>query len=221
MNENATADTNVNTDTNTDVNTEVQNNNVTTNTENATADNPLSDVFNAVEENNQNEQVNTTIPESYDLKLNDGSELEKEDYDRLNSVFKSAGVTQEQAQKILSAYENEVTGYQGKITEQINSQRNEWIADIQNDKELGGANFENTKANLRAVIQKYGNQQLADFLNQSSLGYNPDFVRFMNTIGNAMRTEQKFVNATTNNVVSEKERYAKMYPKSPNLWKDL
>lgn len=186
-----------------------------------TSNNPLSDVFEQVEpQNPEPSVVQNVAPETYDLKMSDGSELEKSDYDRLSSIFKEANVTQEQAQKILSAYENEVTQFNSQIEQSVNEQKSQWINDIQNDAELGGKNFETTKNNLKTVIQKFGDQSLADFLNKSSLGYNPDFVRFMNRIGATIKTEQNFVNSN-NTVPSERERFARMYPKSPNLWKNL
>ncbi len=182
-------------------------------------ENPLGDLY---QQDQQTEQVQQTdqvqIPDNYDIKMSNGEQLQGEDLAKLNQVCKQAGLTNEQAQALFTAYENDVTNFNQQLQSDYQQQVQSWVSEVQNDKELGGENFEKTKANIKNVVNKFGSKELADFLNTTGLGCNPTFVRFMNNVGSLMSNDKQFINGNATHQMTDQERRSeilrKMYPNS-------
>lgn len=191
-------------------------------------DNPFGDLYSDnkqdVAENNENQQekdVADLIPDTYEITTSNGEQLEGEDLDKLNQVCKQAGITQKQAQMLFSAYENDVTNFNQQLQSSYNQQLQSWRDAVMNDRELGQDNFEKTKANIKNVISRFGSSELSDFLNKSGLGYNPDFVRFVNKVGSLISNDNNFIGGNTNPQVSEADRQKEMLMKLYNNTKEM
>ena len=65
-----------------------------------------------------------------------------------------------------------------------------WNDAIKADKELGGDNLAQTKANVHAVMSRFAPPGFAELLNETGFGNQPELVRFVSKIGAAM-TEGK------------------------------
>jgi hypothetical protein len=182
-------------------------------------ENPLGDLY---QQDQQTEQVQPTeqvqIPDNYDIKMSNGEQLQGEDLAKLNQVCKQAGLTNEQAQALFTAYENDVTNFNQQLQSDYQQQVQSWVSEVQNDKELGGENFEKTKANIKNVVNKFGSKELADFLNTTGLGCNPVFVRFVNKVGSLMSNDSQFINGNATHQMTDQERRSeilrKMYSNS-------
>lgn len=182
-------------------------------------ENPLGNLY---QQDQQTEQVQPTeqvqIPDNYDIKMSNGEQLQGEDLAKLNQVCKQAGLTNEQAQALFTAYENDVTNFNQQLQSDYQQQVQSWVSEVQNDKELGGENFEKTKANIKNVVNKFGSKELADFLNTTGLGCNPVFVRFMNKVGSSMSNDSQFINGNATHQMTDQERRSeilrKMYSNS-------
>ena len=176
-------------------------------------ENPLGDLY---QQDQQTEQVQ--IPDNYDIKMSNGEQLQGEDLAKLNQVCKQAGLTNEQAQALFTAYENDVTNFNQQLQSDYQQQVQSWVSEVQNDKELGGENFEKTKANIKNVVNKFGSKELADFLNTTGLGCNPVFVRFVNKVGSLMSNDSQFINGNATHQMTDQERRSeilrKMYSNS-------
>ena len=190
------------------------------NTENS-AD--VQDVANLYEQTTQEQQEQQHVPAQYNFKQEYG--FSADDSTRLTDVFKQAKLSQEQADILLNAYHGDLTNA-GQILEQelqtaIVNQRNTWANQVKADNELGGQNFANTKLNIGRVMQQFGTPELKNFLNQSGLGYNPDFVRFMNKVGTLIGNDTNFINSN-GAIPTEQQRHEKMlrdlYPNSKELF---
>lgn len=66
----------------------------------------------------------------------------------------------------------------------------EWPKLVQQDKELGGANFEKTKKLAATVVNKFAPPGLKKFLNDTGYGNHIDLVRFCVKIGEAMSDDK-------------------------------
>ena len=191
-------------------------------------DNPFSDLYldNQQEdaENNETQQEKNPadlIPDAYEITTSTGEQLNGEDLDKLNQVCKKAGITQKQAQMLFSAYENDVSNFNQQLQSSYNQQLQSWRDTVMNDRELGQENFEKTKANIKNVISRFGSSELSDFLNKSGLGYNPDFVRFVNKVGSLISNDNNFIGGNTNPQVSEADRQKEMLMKLYNNTKEM
>ena len=191
-------------------------------------DNPFSDLYSDNQqedaENNETQQEKDPadlIPDAYEITTSTGEQLGGEDLDKLNQVCKKAGITQKQAQMLFSAYENDVSNFNQQLQSSYNQQLQSWRDAVMNDRELGQENFEKTKANIKNVISRFGSTGLADFLNKSGLGYNPDFVRFVNKVGSLISNDNNFIGGNTNPQVSEADRQREMLMKLYNNTKEM
>lgn len=191
-------------------------------------DNPFSDLYSDNQqenaENNETQQEKDPadlVPDTYEITTSTGEQLEGEDLDKLNQVCKKAGITQKQAQMLFSAYENDVSNFNQQLQSSYNQQLQSWRDAVMNDRELGQENFEKTKANIKNVISRFGSSELSDFLNKSGLGYNPDFVRFVNKVGSLISNDNNFIGGNTNPQVSEADRQKEMLMKLYNNTKEM
>ena len=183
----------------------------------------VQDVANLYEQATQEQQEQQHVPVQYNFKQEYG--FSAEDNTKLTDVFKKAKLSQEQADILLNAYHGDLTNA-GQILEQelqtaIVNQRNTWANQVKADNELGGQNFATTKLNIGRVMQQFGTPELKNFLNQSGLGYNPDFVRFMNKVGTMIGNDSNFINSN-GAIPTEQERHEQMlrnlYPNSKELF---
>lgn len=176
--------------------------------------------------NTDKEQQQNNVPESYTFSDAEGNNLDlaPEDAEAFSKVFKDAGLSQEQANKLFNVYMSDIK----QLTEQIESERTaqtleqkkSWMNEVKNDSEMGGQNFETTKANIKAVMNQYGSKELSSYLNESGLAYNPHFVRFISRIGASLGNDSNFINGKGSSQQlgeSKAERVRRMYPNSPDL----
>ena len=191
-------------------------------------DNPFSDLYSDNQqedaENNETQQEKDPadlVPDTYEITTSTGEQLDGEDLDKLNQVCKKAGITQKQAQMLFSAYENDVSNFNQQLQSSYNQQLQSWRDAVMNDRELGQENFEKTKANIKNVISRFGSSELSDFLNKSGLGYNPDFVRFVNKVGSLISNDNNFIGGNTNPQISEAYRQKEMLMKLYNNTKEM
>lgn len=190
------------------------------NTENS-AD--VQDVANLYEQATQEQQQEQHVPIQYNFKQEYG--FSAEDNTKLTDVFKKAKLSQEQADILLNAYHGDIANlgqqFDNELQAAIVNQRNTWANQVKADNELGGQNFANTKLNIGRVMQQFGTPELKNFLNESGLGYNPDFVRFMNKVGTMIGNDSNFINSN-GAIPTEQEKHEQMlrnlYPNSKELF---
>lgn len=183
----------------------------------------VQDVANLYEQATQEQQEQQHVPVQYNFKQEYG--FSEEDSTKLTDVFKKAKLSQEQADILLNAYHGDIANlgqqFDNELQTAIVNQRNTWANQVKADSELGGQNFANTKLNIGRVMQQFGTPELKNFLNQSGLGYNPDFVRFMNKVGTMIGNDSNFINSN-GAIPTEQEKHEQMlrnlYPNSKELF---
>lgn len=183
----------------------------------------VQDVANLYEQATQEQQEQQHVPIQYNFKQEYG--FSAEDNTKLTDVFKKAKLSQEQADILLNAYHGDIANlgqqFDNELQTAIVTQRNTWANQVKADSELGGQNFANTKLNIGRVMQQFGTPELKNFLNESGLGYNPDFVRFMNKVGTMIGNDSNFINSN-GAIPTEQEKHEQMlrnlYPNSKELF---
>lgn len=125
-----------------------------------------------------------------DFEVPEGMELDKDLLDKATPIFKELGLTQEQAQRLVSLKADEVKA-------QIDAHENQvkqWGEDLKNDKELGGDNFEQNMSIAKKALEHFGTPELAQLLDASGLGNHPDLARFFVKVGKLTLEDQPNVN---------------------------
>lgn len=158
------------------------------------------------------------VPDTYTFKDQNGNEINDTCTEDVQECFKQAKLTKKQADILLNAYRDAVNRIGDFEKEQRTQMTDAWYKQVKNDPELGGNNLNNTKMMIGRVMERFGNQELRDYLNQTGLGYSPAMVRFVTKIGEALGNDADFVTGRGVSHDTEYDRNKRLYPNSPELW---
>lgn len=158
-------------------------------------------------------------PENYDLKLPKDSKLDGKVIEDVATFAKANGLTNDKAQAILERENSRFAAYveqsQTQLKQQIEAEQKAWIDEITNDKEIGGDKLPKTMELTKRFVEKVAPKGMIELLDETGLGNNPMFVRFvMNTIKAGNFKEDTMVSGaasnTKPNVAPEKSLYPDM-----------
>ncbi|MGL5734205.1 MAG: hypothetical protein ACRCYS_04990 [Beijerinckiaceae bacterium] len=126
------------------------------------------------------------VPEAYALKAPEGRSLDAEAVKLFEPIFKKLTLTNDGAQSLVDAapafVDHIAQQVQNGMTAQVVETRKAWATEAQNDKEIGGANFEQSKAACGRMFDKFGwadGGAFRTFLNETGLGSHPEMIRAM------------------------------------------
>jgi len=168
------------------------------------------------QEQKSDEQVQQEADKDFELQAQN---LDETDIAETKEFCKKLGLNGQQAQAITSVLDKAEQGFNDDLQGRFNTQVQTWRQEVQNDPELGGQNFANTKLNIGRVMQKFGNDEVRGLLNRTGLGYNPSFVRFMNAIGSVLGNDTGFV--SSNPAVQKQQTRSNQLRSIYNNSKDL
>ena len=180
--------------------------------------NPQSSLAEDANNENESDSSNETVTfSSYDdFQLPDGVELDAQALESVSPLMQQAGLTQEQAQSLVTWYaEQQQAGMQAQ-QESFNTMVNEWAEQSKNDSEFGGEKFEENIATAKMAIDKFGTPELKDLLESHGVGNHPEVIRFMVKVG--ALTKEDNPGAGGNNlpakVSQEQNQLNALYPNS-------
>lgn len=133
------------------------------------------------------------VPEVYDLKAPEGIELEDAVLPQVQDLFKELGLPQDKAQEVFQklleidqARQPTPEQVQQHYEQQAMDLNKQWGDECAKLPELGGENFNKSLEVATKVMVKFGTPELRDFLTYSALGSNPEFFKFIHSVGLAM-----------------------------------
>ncbi len=132
------------------------------------------------------------VLEEYDLKLAKGSPISPQQVDNTVAFAKEQGLSSDQAQAILDRDQKAYS----EFNQQVEQEKKGWIAQLQNDREIGGDAFRENVEYARRALSRFGSDDLKKSLDETGLGSHPELVRTFARIGRAMG-EDKFINAVS------------------------
>lgn len=145
------------------------------------------------------------VPEKYDLKLSDGSFLDAKGLEKVAAVARERGLSQKDAAALLVNHEKEVA-------ESVDRQANTWLEQTQNDKEIGGAAFNENRALALRVVEKFGSESLKKEMNRLGYGNHPEWVRIFSKIGKHFSDDKAVFPGNSNPGTVEKSKEEIFYP---------
>ena len=148
----------------------------------------------------------------YALKLEEGSPLSDSDIDRISTLAKEKGLSEEDAKALISGEEAAVTGYKDAQMQEVEDVRSSWVEESKSDKEFGGEEFDANMATAKTAIDKYGSAEFKKALEDTGFGNHPEVVRTFYRIGEAMAND-KLVTAESQ-VSGKLETANVLYPTS-------
>lgn len=140
----------------------------------------------------------SVVPEKYDLKLPEGSQLDASAVEKIASFAKERGLSNEQAQAVLQRDHEAKASFEAANKpggEDWVKRTADWEKAALADKEIGGS-AEALKANAelgRRVLSKFFPESMAKYLTDSGLGSHPDVIRGFVKIGKMMADDQLVV----------------------------
>lgn len=135
----------------------------------------------------------TGAPDAYtDFTLPEGIDMDVGTLDAFKGLAKELNIPQEAAQKLIDLQTTLVAKQADAYQQAVVAQGQKWAAEVKNDPELGGENYDKSVASAIKVIQSFGDPALTELLNDSGLGNHPALFKFCHRISAAI-SEDKFV----------------------------
>lgn len=124
-------------------------------------------------------------PEKYELSLPEGSQLGKEHLEAFETKARELGLSQEQAEAVLTQQHEIVDGFVQQQTEQWGKQVEAWAEEIKADKEIGGEHLEANVAKARKFLDKHAPEGFKKELDESGYGNHPGLFKFILNLAKA------------------------------------
>ena len=137
-----------------------------------------------------NTSSDSGAPESYsDFDLPDGVEMNKGYMDKMGPLYKEFGLTQEQAQKLITAQVGYVQEGEAGRTNQVEELHKSWLDEAKADKDIGGDNFDSTLKAANLAVNKFGGKEFKTLLRSTGLGNHPEIIRVFSKIGSLLKED--------------------------------
>jgi hypothetical protein len=162
------------------------------------------------EQDNQNADTESEVPEKYDFKPPEGMEFDEETINLYAEAAKEAGLSQEKADIILGKIAPHLAQQQIKAVEKVST---EWEVASRADPEFGGDKLNENLSVAAKAIEQFATPELKTLLNESRLGNNPEVIRLFYRVGKAI-SEDGFVSATGAPQTSDARA---LFPNTKNL----
>ncbi len=155
------------------------------------------------------------VPEKYDLKVPDGSTVDPALVDRTAAKARALGLTNEAAQKLFDSEVKDATAQataqQAALTKaqedsrkalldawapngvEWKKQQDDWTKLSKADPTIGGEKFNQAVESAGQAVERFGDPELKQMLEETGFGQHPVVLRFLSKIGAASR-ESTFAN---------------------------
>lgn len=139
-------------------------------------------------QNTETKTDEVKAPESYELQMPDGIELDKAAADEFTAIAKELKLDQPTAQKLADVaakmQQRQVEAHQ-KLVET-------WVEQVKTDKDIGGDKLDENLGVARKALETFGTPELRDVLNATGFGNHPAVIKAFFKIGKAI-SDDKFV----------------------------
>lgn len=124
-------------------------------------------------------------PEKYEFTMPEGVELDTALAEKVDPVLRELGLSNEQANKLAATFAEYRASETQRQSDAYAQQVEEWGKSARDDKEFGGAAFDENVKHAQAAIGKFGSPELKAML-ADGLGNHPELIRFCVRIGKAI-----------------------------------
>ena len=127
------------------------------------------------------------VPESYDLKIPDGSLLKTDYIEEIKAEAKELGLTNSEAQEYLESQHRAVSTYHETLFRDYETEKSRWAKQSESDKEFGGDGFKQNVELANRALKRYDKSGVfSEMLNKSGFGNHPEVLRIFVRIGKDM-----------------------------------
>lgn len=122
------------------------------------------------------------IPESYEIKMPDGVEMDAELLGEVTPLFREARLSPAQAQVVADAYMKTQTDALKRHSDQTAG----WLKDAKADPEIGGRDYDKNLGHAHRAFAAFGNERGMQLFDTYGLGNHPDILRIFVRMGKAI-----------------------------------
>jgi len=134
-------------------------------------------------------EQSTSIDSYADFSLPEGMQMDDATLSEVLPIFKEKGFTQEQAQAAVELYAAKVQAREQEQVAAFSKLMDDWRTQSANDKEFGGARFDESIKTARSALDKFGTPELKTLLEEHGVGNHPEVIRFMVKVGQLTRED--------------------------------
>lgn len=201
-----------------------------TNTDTSMSDQAVSDAAGsdqeglgttAAEEGDSSQTVTTddqqpVVPEEYTFEAPDGGEVDTDLINALTPALKEAGLTQEQAGKLFSAYSEHLNARTGVEDNEIQQAAQEWESQLKKDEEFGGEKFDENVGQVRefieATVPESIKADLFQVFRDTGIGSHPSLVKYLHHMAKTFPvSEDAPIRGNGSNIATSKSTEQRMY----------
>jgi len=135
------------------------------------------------------------VPEKYDLKVPEGAFVDSKAVERIASLSKKRGLTNDQAQELLNEHADSVGAFVKDGEAELSRKSDSWQQEVKADKEFGGEKLPETLEDCKRALGRFADPEFAKLLGEIPMGNYPGLVKTFARIGRAMK-EDKLVTST-------------------------
>lgn len=173
------------------------------------------------DESDGDDEDDPDVPETYDysdVELPEGMQLDEAMVEAAEPVFRELGLSQDQANKLVSMYADQMQGQAEASAEAAKQLVSGWLTTAKADKEIGLNNWKGSVGAANAVIRKFGTPELvSEVMVGQGIGNHPEMVRLLSRIGAAMGDDKLITGDNTDtggDTPAEEVWYGSTTPKS-------
>ena len=146
------------------------------------------------------------VPESYDLKMPEGVELDTAAAEEFTAIAKELKLDQAAAQKLA-----DIGAKMAQRQAEAHAQLVEsWTEQVKTDKDIGGDKLEENLGIARKAIDTFGSPELKALLNSTGLGNHPEVVKLAYKVGKAISEDRMVSGAPKGNATNDPAK--KLFP---------
>lgn len=157
------------------------------------------------------EVAKPAVPEKYELKLPEGSNADASYLEKVASLAKEKGWTNERAQEYVDDRHAAIVEHaETQKQELLNLNGKTWMEELQKDPDVGGAKFkESGELAYEGAVRAFG-KEFADELKAMNLNHHPRLFKGLVKLGREMQPDQLVKGTQTQGAKKEEEVW---YPK--------
>lgn len=125
-------------------------------------------------------------PADFELKLPEGFQANQDAVGKFKAAAKVAGLDGPKAQALFDVYAQAEVASVQRQKDEAQKQLEDWKKAVEGDKDMGGANYQATRASAQKAMEKFASPQLRELMNATGFGEHPEFVRFAAKVGQAI-----------------------------------
>lgn len=161
-------------------------------------------------ENAEGDQQPEGAPESYELEIPEGMQVDEKLMGSFEAMAREANLTNDQANAFAKMYAERMTEMVDAQAAAWEKQKSDWVGELKNDSDFGGQAFTENVQVARSAIARFGGEDLATAMKDLGIDNHPATVKAWLAVGKAISEDSAIQPVVT----GEPKGAQSLYPNS-------